>query len=115
MDRIDEGLPKMLVVRRTLELRGRRPEAFGEAGSYLPISASGSKAAHVVAFCRSRAAITVVPRLVLGLQDGWAETMVHLPAGTWRDVFSGERVGGGTVPAAQLLDKFPVALLEVED
>jgi (1->4)-alpha-D-glucan 1-alpha-D-glucosylmutase len=115
MDRIDEGLPKMLVLQRALELRGRRPEAFGESGSYHPISASGTKAAHIVAFSRSLAAITVVPRLVLGLQDGWAETSVHLPPGPWRNVLGGERVGGGAVPADRLLDAFPVALLEKEE
>jgi len=115
MDRIDEGLPKMFVLRRALELRGRRPEAFGKSGSYHPISASGSKAAHIVAFSRSGAAITLVPRLVLGLQEGWAETSVHLPPGTWRNVLDGERVDGGSGPADRLFDTFPVALLETEE
>jgi (1->4)-alpha-D-glucan 1-alpha-D-glucosylmutase len=114
MERIDEGLPKMLVLSRTLELRRRRPEAFGATGSYVPIAASGSRAGNIVAFCRSGVAVTVVPRLVLSIQQGWAETVVELPEGRWRDVFSGEAVPGGPVAAAQLFERFPVALLEVE-
>ena len=58
-----------------------------------------------------REAITVVPRLVLGLAGGWEDTQLELPAGTWRNELTGEAVEGGTRPVAELLARFPVALL----
>jgi (1->4)-alpha-D-glucan 1-alpha-D-glucosylmutase len=62
--------------------------------------------------------VTVVPRLVLGLQQsgGWKDTAVELPAGQWTDVITGRRHGGlhGEATGAyllKLLRDFPVALL----
>ncbi len=110
--RADDGLPKLHVVREALHLRRRRPEAFGAEGAYEPLVASGAKAGHVVAFARGDAVVTVVPRLVLGLGGEWADTLVDLPAGHWRNVLTGGHVDGGPVPLAALLAAFPVALLE---
>lgn len=111
MERIDEGLPKLLVVRRALDLRGRMPEAFGARATYLPLEVTGERAAHLVGFQRSGTAVTLVPRLVMGIRDGWGDTQVHLPEGTWSDLFTGESLVG-TVPAADALGRFPVALLK---
>jgi (1->4)-alpha-D-glucan 1-alpha-D-glucosylmutase len=42
--------------------------------------------------------------------DGWGDDAVMLPDGDFRDVLTGaER--SGTVPLAELLDRFPVAVL----
>jgi (1->4)-alpha-D-glucan 1-alpha-D-glucosylmutase len=113
MARAGEGLPKLLVVKRALDLRARRPEAFGEAATYEPLAAGGAHAGRVVAFARSGQAATVVPRLVMGLGKGWGDTWVELPAGRWRDALGGERVGdGGRRALGDLLAGFPVALLE---
>lgn len=110
--RADEGLPKLLAVQRALQLRHRRPEAFGAQSTYEPLQVSGPKAAHALAFARRSQVATVVPRLVLGLNDGWGETTVRLPPGRWTDQYTGQDLDGGEVALAELLARFPVALLE---
>ncbi|HUP69964.1 MAG TPA: malto-oligosyltrehalose synthase [Acidimicrobiales bacterium] len=112
--RADEGLPKMLVTTRALRLRRRRPESFGRSGSYEPLASTGSMAENVVAFVRGGAVATVVPRLVLGLAEkgDWGDTAVTLLSGQWRNVLTGRIVAGGEVGVAELMDGFPVALLE---
>jgi (1->4)-alpha-D-glucan 1-alpha-D-glucosylmutase len=112
--RSDEGLSKLLVVSRALELRRRLPEAFGAGGRYEPLAASGERDSQVLGYLRWGVVATVVPRLVLGLGGGWGDTIVELPAGRWRNRLTGERVAGGPVPAAELMARFPVALLELE-
>ncbi|MGH9281635.1 MAG: malto-oligosyltrehalose synthase [Acidimicrobiales bacterium] len=110
--RTDDGLPKLHLVRQALHLRRRRPAVFGQAGAYEPLTASGAKADHVVAFTRDGQVATLVPRLVLGLCGGWGDTSVALPAGEWRNVLTGDTVPGGEVAVRTLLARFPVALLE---
>lgn len=112
--RADEGLPKLLVIQRALQLRQRRPELFGAKSTYEPLQVSGPKAAHAVAFARRGEVVTVVPRLVCGLTDGWGQTTVRLPAGRWREQYTGQDVDGGEVELAELLARFPVTLLERE-
>ncbi|HEX2698721.1 MAG TPA: malto-oligosyltrehalose synthase [Acidimicrobiales bacterium] len=110
--RADEGLPKLHVVREALHLRQRVPEAFGATADYVPVAAGGQKAAHVVAYCRGGLAVTVVPRLVLGLGRDWLDTVVDLPPGRWGNVLTGDDIAGGSAAVADLLASFPVALLE---
>lgn len=110
-ERRDEGLPKLLVVSRALRLRAERPELFSEA-SYEALPVEGAQAHHAVAFCRGGGAVTVVPRLVVGLGGDWAGSTVDLPPGHWKDCFTGREHPGGTVPLAALLGGFPVALLK---
>ena len=109
--RPEEGLPKLLVVQRALQLRRRRPAAYGPAGTFRPLVARGPKARHAVAFVRAQEAVTVVPRLVLKLGGDWAGTELELPSGRWRDEFTGVVVDGGRQRLADLLGRFPVALL----
>jgi (1->4)-alpha-D-glucan 1-alpha-D-glucosylmutase len=109
--RADEGLPKLLVVQRTLQLRRQRPDLYGPGASYQALVADGPRAEHVLAFARGGEAITVVPRLVLRLGGDWAGTELPLPPGRWRDELTGETLPGGPQPLARLLAKFPVALL----
>jgi (1->4)-alpha-D-glucan 1-alpha-D-glucosylmutase len=81
-----EGLPKLFLIQRTLEVRaklGNFPDL-----EYLPIFANGAKRSHVVAFARGDRVITVVPRWWLKLNHDWQDTALKLPSGTWRDVFS---------------------------
>lgn len=111
MARMDEGLPKLFVIRCALDLRTRCPEAFGAESTYEPLEASGGKAAHVVAFHRTGKIATIVPRLVMGLTDGWAGTQAVLPDGNWTNLFTGEKASGAVL-LADLLGDFPVALLE---
>lgn len=112
--RSDEGLPKLHVIQRALAVRRRRPDCFGPAGDYRPMQADGLRKEHVVAFVRGDRVVTVVPRLVLGLGGDWADTRLSLPAGGWRNRLTGELVEG-TVPLVELLARFPVALLDLEE
>ncbi len=113
MRRIDEGLPKLHVIREALRLRRERPEAFaaGDPGSYAPLGVTGGKLRHVVAFKRGAEVAVVVPLLPMGLQDGWLDTAVDLGDGSWRNRLDGS-THPGAVAVAELLRSFPVALLE---
>ena len=108
---MDQGWPKLWTVRQALHLRRSRPELFGSRGSYRPLTARGPKADHVVAFVRGQGAITVVPRLLLGLGGDWQETVVDLPEGSWRNVLTAEDGLTGQILLRDLLARFPVGLL----
>jgi (1->4)-alpha-D-glucan 1-alpha-D-glucosylmutase len=109
------GVDKLAVTHRGLHLRRRDPALFAH-GSYIPIEAVGSRAAHVVAFARvheGRWVVAVVPRLTAGL-DGWGATRLALPAeapGTWENVLTEADVRGPAPTVAELFDPVPVALL----
>jgi (1->4)-alpha-D-glucan 1-alpha-D-glucosylmutase len=111
---IDEtGAAKLLITSRALRLRRDRPEWFSR---YLPVPAYGSAAGHVLAFDRGDA-VTVATRLPLGLQaaGGWGDTTLELTGRRWSDALTGERHAGGTVRVADLLGRYPVALLVADD
>ena len=108
--RRDEGLPKLWLLHRLLDMRRRRPEAFVGA-SYRPLEASGARAAAVVAFARGDAVVTIVPRLIRTVErDGWADTSLRLPNGRWRSLTGAEHEG--QIRVDDLLAAFPVAVLE---
>ena len=92
--RVDEGLPKLWLIRQALALRRRQPELFGPQGDYQPLLAKGERAAHVVAFMRGKGVVTVVPRLVLGLNGDWGNTTLKMPDGSWRNELTGDDVDG---------------------
>jgi (1->4)-alpha-D-glucan 1-alpha-D-glucosylmutase len=108
--RMDEGLPKLWLIRQGLHLRRRLPEAFRR--DYEPLRASGPRADHAVAFLRGGAVVAVAPRLPLRLGGDWGETVLELPPGSWRNELTGEEVEGGAPRTLSgLLARFPVALL----
>jgi (1->4)-alpha-D-glucan 1-alpha-D-glucosylmutase len=109
-ERAAEGLPKLHVVSRALRLRRSRPAAF--AGSYEPLGTLGALADRVVAFARGGEVVTIVPRLSVHVDD-WKDTTVVLPLGPWHNVLTGDVLDGGERPVAEVLARFPVALLEV--
>lgn len=117
--RFDEGLvpdldvsgaTKLFVVNRTLTLRRDRPELFR---GYRALQAEGPAAAHALAYARSDDLVVVGTRLPVGLESagGWRDTTLHLAEGGWTDVITGASVNGGAVELADLLDRYPVALL----
>ncbi|MCF8050573.1 MAG: malto-oligosyltrehalose synthase [Desulfobacterales bacterium] len=110
--RMDEGLPKLWLIRQALHLRRRRPALFGPEGSYRPLAAKGPKADHVAAFVRGGGAVSVAPRLVVGLHGDWADTVLELPAGQWYNLLTGDELEGGPVRLSEMLTRFPVGLLE---
>ncbi len=109
--RMDEGLPKLWVIRRALEVRGEHPEWFGDQAGYRRLDVAGARADHAVAYIRAEAAATLVPRQSVRLGAVWAHAAVELPEGSWRNVLTGDAVSGGARPVEDLLSRFPVALL----
>jgi (1->4)-alpha-D-glucan 1-alpha-D-glucosylmutase len=107
-ERRAEGLPKLWVIQKTLELRARLPD-FSDL-TYQPLFARGAKAEHIVAFSRGGKIIAVVPRFLLKLKNDWQGTSLDLPPGNWSNEFAGEN-HGGEASVERLLQKFPVALL----
>lgn len=103
------GAAKLLVVSRALRLRRDRPDLFAR---YTPATVVGAAAEHAIAFDRG-GAVVVATRLPVGLaaRGGWGDAAVILPAGTWRDAFTGRTVEGGETPLGVLLTDYPVALL----
>jgi len=112
--RSDEGVPKLWLIRHGLRLRRERPAAFGRDGTYRPLAAVGARAAHVIAFERGGEIVTAVPRFALALGEDWSDTALALPAGKWRNVLTGDLLDGGSVAAAELFARVPVALLARE-
>jgi len=113
LERMDEGLPKLWLLHRTLHLRRRHPEIFGPEGGYKPLYAEGSKADHVVAFIRGNAVLTLAPRLMMGVKGGWGDTMIVFPKGNWHNLLTNEDVTGGKpVTIGELLARFPVGVWE---
>ena len=108
--RIDEGLPKLWLIRQALKLR-QRPQLLEPESGYHPLVARGEKSAHAVAFLRGERVVTVVPRLVIKLGGDWGETKLELPDGRWENVLGGDAFAGGEVRLIELFKRFPVALL----
>jgi (1->4)-alpha-D-glucan 1-alpha-D-glucosylmutase len=102
------GAAKLLVVSRALRLRRDRPAAFA---GYDPVLATGPAGEHAVAFSRGDV-VAVGTRLPVRLarDGGWRDTEVPLPAGDWVDVLTG-RTAAADAPLADLLGRYPVALL----
>ncbi len=106
------AVTKQVVTATALRLRRDRPDLFS---GYVPVTATGAAADHVLAFDRG-GAITVVTRLPHGLaaRGGWGDTTISLPAGSWHSALGGDLPAGqdgAEVRLADLLADSPVALL----
>ncbi len=107
---VPEEATKLWLVARLLDARKQTPDAFA-AAQHAPLPVTGAKAGHLVAFSRGRL-LVLVPRLVAGLGEGWGDTEVELPAGPWTDLLGGRaEAGGRTARVAELLDRFPIAVM----
>ncbi|WP_037075348.1 malto-oligosyltrehalose synthase [Pseudonocardia spinosispora] len=110
---VDEsGAAKLLVTSSALRLRRYRPELFE---GYRPLAADGPAADHVVAFARHPGLVAVATRMPVGLaaRGGWSDTVLALPDGAadFTDVITGEPVNTAAPRMADLLSRYPVALL----
>jgi (1->4)-alpha-D-glucan 1-alpha-D-glucosylmutase len=108
------GVAKMWLLRRILRLRAARPQLFDGGAQYEPVRAFGSKEDHLLGFVRGGVAMTLVPRLVLGLKNEWGDTAIRLKGGSWRDVLTDRTWAAGELRLGPVLDQFPVALLVKE-
>ena len=114
LGRMEEGLPKLWLVHRALQLRRQRPEWFGAEAAYRELPVDG-KADHVVGYLRGDSVVTVAPRLTMTLRGSWDDTTVTLPEGMWMNCLTGATVAGGQVEVGMLLKEFPVALLTASE
>lgn len=110
LSRMEDGLPKLFVLKRALETRRMLADCFDERGDYTPYMAQGERAQNIVAFLRGARAITVAPRLTASFTE-WGDTFLTIPQGSWTEVFTGQRFDGGELSISSLLSRFPVALL----
>ncbi|MEZ0353434.1 malto-oligosyltrehalose synthase [Mycobacterium sp. pR1184] len=103
--------PKLRVVTTALRVRRSHPETFRHGG-YFPVLADGDASEHVLAFTRGDDIVVAVTRWTVRLTEtGWGNTVLALPAGTWKDTLTGA-VADGPTSAAQLFADLPVVLLE---
>ncbi|HVT21062.1 MAG TPA: malto-oligosyltrehalose synthase [Mycobacteriales bacterium] len=126
-----DGCVKQAVIRSALRLRRERPALFAE-GRYLPLTATGPGAKHVVAYARvtdSETAIVVVPRLTAILAgEGqfpvggqvWGDTVIQLlglAGNELTDVLTGRSTAGHgqVLEVGEVLAQLPVALLVGRD
>jgi (1->4)-alpha-D-glucan 1-alpha-D-glucosylmutase len=104
----DLSAMKLWTIRRVLGLRRKHPARF--SGAYRALDASGPHAHRVFAFTRGDDLVTIVPRLGVHA-DGFRDTALDVPTGTWKDVLSDQTFSGGTCAVAQLFSALPIALL----
>ena len=97
--RADDGLPKLWLLHRLLDLRRRRPEAFD--GDYRPLPVADG----TLGFSRGDAVVVLA-----GIWPPVAGSVVELPAGQWRDLDG--RTWTAAVPVAELLAPLGVSVLE---
>ena len=112
--RIDEGLPKLWTIYHALQLRNEHPEWFGREAAYGPVDTTGTQAERVIAYARAGNVLTVAQRWAHS-NLGWQETSIAVPAGRWKNRFTGKTVEGGEQKVEDLLRAFPVALLVREN
>ena len=99
---------KLWTIRRVLGLRRKHPARF--TGGYRALDAAGPHAHRVFAFTRGDDVVTIVPRLGVHA-DGWRDTNVDLPSGSWVCALSDQTFSGGACAVAQLWRVLPIALL----
>ena len=126
-----DGAIKLFVTSRALQLRKNHRELFAR-GSYVPLSASVSRANHALGFARSLEGKTIIAltgRFFLRLLNGrpaptgdvWGNTELILPRKIqqqcFKDVFTGQTISlqpredGAAIPLAQAFAHCPAALL----
>ncbi len=111
-ERADSPEAKQWVTYCALHARRNRPELFS---TYQALRAEGPADLHLIAFDRG-GAVTVATRMprTLDRAGGWRNTKLSLPSGQYREVLTGDSVAG-TVALCELLDRYPAALLLLED
>ena len=128
----EDGSLKLYVTSRALRFR-REHRALFAKGNYLPLRSSGEKHKHLIAFARSLRGTTILvlagrffaqlearTRVPVGAEP-WGDTGVvlrkRLPAGSYREVFTGETItplqrdGDTVLPVSQAFAHLPIAML----
>jgi (1->4)-alpha-D-glucan 1-alpha-D-glucosylmutase len=129
MDHMYSGEMKLFVTHEALRHRRLYDHLYSK-GEYVPLKIAGERSKHSIALARRHNhswAAVVVPRFITDLVKEnqfplgpgvWRDTGVELPDGaprTWRDMFTGKEVSGdGSLLVKDILDEFPIGLLEGE-
>src|SRR5690606_28390646 len=106
----DSGRAKLLVTSRALRLRRDHPECFT---AYRPAVVVGDAPEHAVA--THRGGVTVIATrlpVALARRGGGGDTVLMRPQIAAVDALTGRRIAPGPVRLAELLDTYPVALIE---
>ena len=126
-----DGVIKLCITSRALRARKQHRELFAQ-GTYIPLTAVGTRANHIVAFARSlegKTAIALAGRFFLRLfnshpaptGDVWGNTAIVIPKKikhqSFKDALTGEILAVETrdnqtvIPLAKAFAHCPVALL----
>jgi (1->4)-alpha-D-glucan 1-alpha-D-glucosylmutase len=120
------GVVKQQLIARVLHHRAEWPAVYA-SGDYLPLTISGLRSAHTIAFERrleGARIVCIASRWALSLAGGtlsqplidaptWDDAAIALDDGKFVDVLNGGEITatGGALPVAAALARFPVALL----
>jgi (1->4)-alpha-D-glucan 1-alpha-D-glucosylmutase len=113
-----DGRLKLYVTWKLLNFRREHGDLFLQ-GEYIPLSVTGSRADHLIAFARhihEDWCVVAAPRLLAKLgrsKNVWQDTAIHLPpeAGSrWTNILTDEQVSGA-LSAAKIFATLPVAVL----
>jgi (1->4)-alpha-D-glucan 1-alpha-D-glucosylmutase len=134
MQRPEDGLIKMYLMKRALDCRRAQHELFA-TGDYQPLQVAGSRKNHVIAFSRTMRNKSVIvatgrffsrlgtpDRLPIG-QETWNETSIVMEKKMkfcrYRNIFTGEVLSvsegsdGSGLLLAHLFSRLPVAMIEL--
>ncbi|KAI8998145.1 malto-oligosyltrehalose synthase [Gaertneriomyces semiglobifer] len=118
-DSVDADEAKMHLTSTLLHLRQKHFRSFiGEdsLSSYSPLEIRGRKKDHAIAYVRGGNVLVVVGRFWVDIvADGWFDTSVELPEGTWRSVLRFKDApeltfSGGEVKLWNLLSQWGVGV-----
>lgn len=117
-----DGRIKLFLTLQALKTRTQYLELFQD-GEYLPLEVHGTHANHIIAFARQKGeqtAIAITPRFLTTLTppgkpplgEIWQDTHLKLPPQIWYNPLTHQTLQTeDTLPIAQALTHFPVALL----
>lgn len=108
----NSGRVKMLTIRTALAIRRQYPEDFGPTGAYLPLEVTGDGADCYLFFRRGRHVVVGLRRFPL---RGEVTAAVELPAGRYRNAFTGGAVPGGRRELPALFGDLPGTLLTAQE
>jgi (1->4)-alpha-D-glucan 1-alpha-D-glucosylmutase len=122
-----DGRIKQRVIHRLLADRQAAPSLYA-FGDYQPLRPRGERRRQVVAFARSCGTdrlVVLAPRLLADMTTenavpvgtAWADTTVPVPAGTWRDIFTGRQftvADEELCPVSELFAELPISVLRAQ-
>lgn len=110
-ERSAEGLEKLWVVLRALDVRRERAASLAPTAQYEPVIALDDAHGTVLSYLRGGDVLVVAQRFVLRHDRARALPTIQVPEGEWHNELTGERIHGGRTGVSELLTRFPVALL----